>query len=88
MIKTMNETITITRSTYDLIRWYVDLLNEISDRYISNDKTVNSEITHIQLARWGSAHRIQEAIDGNVKGLVDDICGAIDSLAMLNDLQN
>ena len=81
-----NETITITRETYELINTYVDLLNKISDAYIMNDATEDTEMAHLSLARWAASAKIKEAIDGDVKDLKESVESATDSLSMLSML--
>ena len=75
-----NETITITRETYDLIKEYMSVLNKLSDAYMLDDRKHDSEIAHINLARWGVSYCITEAIDGNNKSLIDSLESAKTSL--------
>lgn len=82
-----NETITITSETYELITDYVDLLNEISDRYMLNGDINNTEIAHLELARWAVAYKIKEAIDGDAVDLVKDYVRATDRLDIVKNLE-
>ncbi len=82
-----NETITITRETYELINTFVDLLNELSDRYIQNKRLCNTEISHLELSRWAAVYKIKEAIDGDVADLIKAIYGVKDSINILNEIE-
>lgn len=67
----MNETITITRETYNLINEFVELLNEKSDYWIeqANIHKELQDTASVDTARWASAYAVKEAIDGDTDAL-------------------
>ena len=80
-----NETITITRETYNLIKRYVDVLNKISDAYILDDKKNTTVTAYVKLARWAVAYKIKSALDGDINSLVEALADETESLELIED---
>ena len=63
----------------------MNVLNDLSDTYILSDKRQNTEIAHIELARWAVAFKIKEALDGDTTSLVESLASARESLELIRD---